>query len=65
MKIYTKTGDHGETSLIGGVRVKKHCIEIDAIGEVDELNSVMGMLLAEKLSADIRAFLTGCRPRGR
>jgi cob(I)alamin adenosyltransferase len=46
MKIYTKTGDKGETSLIGGVRVKKHCIEIDAIGEVDELNASVGVLVA-------------------
>lgn len=47
MKIYTKTGDAGETSLIGGVRVKKHCIEIDAIGDVDELNAAVGMLAAQ------------------
>ncbi len=47
MKIYTKTGDQGETSLLGGKRVIKDCIDIDAIGEVDELNSIVGMLLAE------------------
>lgn len=46
MKIYTKTGDKGETSLLGGKRVKKNCIEIDAIGEVDELNAFIGILIA-------------------
>ncbi len=46
-KIYTKTGDTGETSLLGGKRVGKHCVEIDAIGEVDELNSYMGILIEE------------------
>ena len=46
MKIYTKTGDAGETSLIGGVRVKKHCIEIDAIGDIDELNAMLGVIVS-------------------
>ncbi len=46
MKIYTKTGDTGETSLLGGKRVKKNCIEMEAIGEVDELNSALGVLLS-------------------
>ncbi|MCB9251034.1 MAG: cob(I)yrinic acid a,c-diamide adenosyltransferase [Flavobacteriales bacterium] len=44
MKIYTKTGDLGETSLIGGVRVKKSNIRIEAYGSVDELNSWFGIL---------------------
>ncbi len=44
MKIYTKTGDTGETSLIGGTRVPKHHIKIDAYGTVDELNSYVGLL---------------------
>ncbi|MBI4427230.1 MAG: cob(I)yrinic acid a,c-diamide adenosyltransferase [Candidatus Magasanikbacteria bacterium] len=46
-KIYTKTGDKGETSLLGGKRVKKCCLEMEAIGEVDELNSLLGMLIEE------------------
>ena len=46
MKIYTKTGDAGETSLLGGQRVKKSCLEIDAIGEVDELNASIGILIS-------------------
>lgn len=47
MKIYTKTGDTGKTSLLGGNRVDKDCMEIDAIGEVDELNSCIGVLIEE------------------
>ncbi len=47
MKIYTKTGDTGKTSLLGGNRVDKDCMEIDAIGEVDELNSCIGILVEE------------------
>lgn len=43
-KIYTKTGDKGGTSLIGGVRVPKSHIRIEAYGTVDELNSVIGMV---------------------
>jgi cob(I)alamin adenosyltransferase len=43
-KIYTKTGDQGQTSLIGGTRVPKHHIRIESYGTVDELNSWIGML---------------------
>ena len=39
MKVYTKTGDKGETSLLGGTRVKKSHLRIQAYGTVDELNS--------------------------
>ena len=44
MKIYTKTGDKGLTSLIGGTRVPKHHLRIETYGTVDELNSVIGMI---------------------
>ncbi len=44
MKIYTKKGDKGQTSLIGGDRVSKHHIRIEAYGTVDELNSYIGIL---------------------
>lgn len=44
MRIYTKSGDKGETSLIGGVRVSKTDARICAIGEVDELNAMIGVL---------------------
>jgi cob(I)alamin adenosyltransferase len=43
-RIYTKTGDKGQTSLIGGTRLPKHHIRIEAYGTVDELNSHIGLL---------------------
>jgi cob(I)alamin adenosyltransferase len=46
VKIYTKTGDRGETGLFDGSRVLKHSSRVDAYGEVDELNAVLGMVLA-------------------
>ena len=53
MKIYTKKGDGGETSLIGGVRIRKSHIRIQAYGTVDELNSHIGLVrdLYEELHA--------------
>lgn len=44
MKIYTKTGDKGQTSLFGGTRVSKHHIRIESYGTIDELNAHIGML---------------------
>jgi len=44
LKIYTKTGDKGQTSLLGGTRVPKHHMRIEAYGTVDELNSWIGLL---------------------
>ncbi|MGI9182460.1 MAG: cob(I)yrinic acid a,c-diamide adenosyltransferase [Longimicrobiaceae bacterium] len=46
MKIYTRTGDRGETGLFGGGRVSKDHARVDAYGEVDELNSVLGVVIA-------------------
>ena len=46
MKIYTKTGDRGETSLYGGHKVPKHDARVDAYGTVDELNALLGLVLA-------------------
>lgn len=46
MKIYTRTGDRGETSLFGGARVPKNDSRIDAYGTIDELNSHLGVVLA-------------------
>src|ERR1700712_5525337 len=43
-KIYTKTGDKGKTSLIGGTKVLKSDLRIDAYGTIDELNSWMGLV---------------------
>jgi cob(I)alamin adenosyltransferase len=44
MKIYTKAGDEGKTSLIGGTRVPKSHIRIESYGTVDELNSFIGLV---------------------
>lgn len=46
MKIYTKTGDRGQTGLFGGARVSKASTRVDAYGDVDELNSVLGIVRA-------------------
>lgn len=46
MPIYTKKGDFGETALWGGKRVKKSTIRVDAYGTIDELNSVLGVVIA-------------------
>lgn len=53
MKIYTKTGDEGKTGLIGGTRVLKNDVRIEAYGTVDELNSFIGLLASyENLSTE-------------
>ena len=57
-RIYTRTGDDGTTGLADGSRVPKDALRIAAIGEMDELNSVVGLLLAEELPDEIRACLT-------
>ncbi|MHB1232693.1 MAG: cob(I)yrinic acid a,c-diamide adenosyltransferase [Burkholderiales bacterium] len=58
-KIYTKTGDKGTTGLGDGARVPKHSARIEAIGDIDELNSQLGLLLAENnLPASIQHTLT-------
>ena len=57
-KIYTRTGDRGDTGLGDGTRVPKDGARVEAYGTVDELNSVLGVLLTEDLPADLRAALT-------
>jgi len=47
MKIYTRTGDEGQTSLLGGTRVPKYHLRIESYGTVDELNSWMGIIRAQ------------------
>ncbi len=49
MKVYTKTGDKGTTSLFGGTKVAKDHIRIDAYGTVDELNSAIGLIRSSKI----------------
>ena len=57
-KIYTRTGDTGDTGLGDGTRVSKDHVRVEAFGTVDELNSVIGLLLAEALPDELRALLT-------
>ena len=57
-KIYTRTGDDGTTGLGDGSRVKKTSSRIEAIGAVDELNSVIGLLLTHDTTGEIRDILT-------
>ncbi len=58
-KIYTRTGDDGTTGLGDGTRVPKDSARVEAFGTVDELNSVLGMVLCETLDNEARAALTG------
>jgi len=55
LKIYTRTGDTGETSLFDGTRVVKNDARVDAYGEVDELNACLGLACASGLDKEIEA----------
>ena len=57
MKIYTRTGDSGETGLFDGTRVSKADPRVDAYGEVDEVNACLGVARAAGVDADIAALL--------
>lgn len=57
MKIYTRTGDDGNTSLPGGKRIPKHHARIEALGSVDELISWIGLLRDQKETDDQKNFL--------
>ena len=57
VKIYTKTGDTGETSLFDKTRVSKADPRVEAYGEVDELNACLGAARAARLDADLTAVL--------
>lgn len=57
MKIYTKTGDKGETGLFGGPRVSKDSPRIDAYGTIDELNSFIGLAAAEIIEKNTKKLL--------
>lgn len=57
-RIYTKTGDDGTTSLIGGSRVKKYDARLEAYGTIDELNSHIGLILTADIDERARKILT-------
>jgi len=57
MKIYTRTGDHGQTSLFGGARVAKNDARIEAYGTVDELSSHIGVVRTTPVPSDVDAIL--------
>ncbi|PSL03929.1 cob(I)yrinic acid a,c-diamide adenosyltransferase [Cecembia rubra] len=63
MKIYTKTGDTGKTSLLGGSRVSKADLRIDAYGTVDELNSYIGLLRDQEINQKREGLLKEIQDR--
>ncbi|MBL7699331.1 MAG: cob(I)yrinic acid a,c-diamide adenosyltransferase [Chitinophagaceae bacterium] len=63
IKIYTKTGDLGQTSLIGGTRVPKSHIRIESYGTIDELNSFIGFLNDQLENASTKNFLKEIQDR--
>lgn len=54
MKIYTKTGDKGQTSLIGGTRVAKNSVRLEAYGTIDELNSYLGLIRSFTIAPELK-----------
>ena len=63
MKIYTRTGDAGLTSLIGGTRVPKSSLRIECYGTVDELNSYLGLVRDQDVNAPRRTLLKEIQDR--
>ena len=63
MKIYTKTGDKGLTSLIGGTRVPKHHLRIESYGTVDELNSYVGLIRDQAIADEDKETLKEIQDR--
>jgi cob(I)alamin adenosyltransferase len=63
MKIYTKTGDKGLTSLIGGTRVPKHHLRIESYGTVDELNSYIGLIRDQDIAVKHKDILKEIQDR--
>ena len=63
MKIYTKTGDKGYTSLIGGTRVPKHHLRIESYGTVDELNSYIGLIRDQDIDVHDKQVLKEIQDR--
>jgi cob(I)alamin adenosyltransferase len=58
MKIYTKTGDTGKTGLFKGARVPKHDLRVEAYGNVDECNAILGVCLNHVQSEEIKQILS-------
>ena len=56
-KVYTKTGDEGLTSLVGGERVSKASLRVDSYGDVDELNAVLGVIRSEGVDDEISTLI--------
>jgi cob(I)alamin adenosyltransferase len=63
MKIYTKTGDAGYTSLIGGSRVPKHHLRIESYGTIDELNSYIGLIRDQQVGESYQIVLKEIQDR--
>jgi cob(I)alamin adenosyltransferase len=57
-KVYTRTGDKGQTSLVGGKRVSKSSARVEAYGDIDELNSVLGIVRLEAEDTEIKEIIT-------
>ncbi len=57
MKIYTRTGDTGETGLFGGGRVKKNHLRVEVYGTIDEVNALLGVARASNLPAPLDGYL--------
>ena len=63
MKIYTKTGDEGITSLFGGTRVSKADLRIDTYGTIDELNSYIGLVRDQEVNQKRKEVLVEIQDR--
>jgi cob(I)alamin adenosyltransferase len=63
MKIYTRTGDKGLTSLIGGTRVPKYHLRIESYGTVDELNSYIGLIMCQQIATHEQTILKEIQDR--
>lgn len=63
MKVYTKTGDKGQTALIGGTRVSKSHLRIESYGTVDELNAYMGLVRDQPVNAGRQHILVEIQDR--
>jgi cob(I)alamin adenosyltransferase len=59
VKIYTRTGDTGETGLLGGARVRKNTLRVEAYGAVDEVNACLGLVCAAVPDPEVRQLLLG------